>query len=81
MHFTIGEVVVDVVVDDDNFELPLSQFLPGLNLLRSPAGIASSISSTVMATGIARRAYSLKKQWPADRDITVLRQRVIEVAK
>jgi hypothetical protein len=24
MRFTIGEVVVDVVVDDDNFELPLS---------------------------------------------------------
>jgi Metallo-beta-lactamase superfamily len=32
MRFTIGEVVVDVVVDDDNFELPLSQFLPGLDL-------------------------------------------------
>ena len=31
MRFTIGEVVVDVVVDDDNFELPLSQFLPGLD--------------------------------------------------
>jgi glyoxylase-like metal-dependent hydrolase (beta-lactamase superfamily II) len=31
MRFTIGKVVVDVV-DDDNFELPLSQFLPGLDL-------------------------------------------------
>jgi glyoxylase-like metal-dependent hydrolase (beta-lactamase superfamily II) len=32
MRFTIGEVVVDVVVDDDDFELPLSQFLPVLDL-------------------------------------------------
>jgi Metallo-beta-lactamase superfamily len=32
MRFVIGESVVDVVVDDDEFELPLSQFLPGLDL-------------------------------------------------
>ena len=30
MRFLIGEVVVDVVVDDDDFELP--DFLPGLDL-------------------------------------------------
>jgi glyoxylase-like metal-dependent hydrolase (beta-lactamase superfamily II) len=32
MRFVIGEIVVDVVVDDDDFEVPLSQFLPGLDL-------------------------------------------------
>ena len=32
MHFTVGEIVVDVIVDDDDFELPLSQFLPGSHL-------------------------------------------------
>ena len=29
MRFAIGEAVVDIIVDDDNFGLPLSQFLPG----------------------------------------------------
>jgi glyoxylase-like metal-dependent hydrolase (beta-lactamase superfamily II) len=32
MRFRIGEIVVDVVVDDDDFELPLREFLPGLDL-------------------------------------------------
>jgi glyoxylase-like metal-dependent hydrolase (beta-lactamase superfamily II) len=32
MRFAIGGIVVDVVVDDDDFELPLSEFLPGLDL-------------------------------------------------
>ena len=32
MRFAIGEISVDVVVDDDDFELPLAQFLPGLDL-------------------------------------------------
>ena len=32
MHFAVGEIVVDVIVDDDDFELPLSQFLPGSRL-------------------------------------------------
>ena len=32
MHFTVGEVVVDIIVDDDDFQLPLSQFLPGSRL-------------------------------------------------
>jgi glyoxylase-like metal-dependent hydrolase (beta-lactamase superfamily II) len=31
MRFAIGEAVVDVVVDDDDFEVPLSDFLPGLD--------------------------------------------------
>ena len=30
-HFTIGEVRVDIIVDDDDFELSLSDFLPGTN--------------------------------------------------
>jgi glyoxylase-like metal-dependent hydrolase (beta-lactamase superfamily II) len=29
MRFTIGEVRVDVIIDDDDFELPLGHFLPG----------------------------------------------------
>src|SRR3954469_3199212 len=29
MRFAIGEVCVDIIIDDDNFELPLSEFLPG----------------------------------------------------
>ena len=29
MHFTVGKVHIDIIVDDDDFELPLSQFLPG----------------------------------------------------
>ena len=32
MRFLIGEVIVAVVVDDDDFELPLRDFLPGLDL-------------------------------------------------
>ena len=32
MQFEVGEVVVDIIVDDDDFELPLSQFLPGSRL-------------------------------------------------
>jgi glyoxylase-like metal-dependent hydrolase (beta-lactamase superfamily II) len=32
MRFVIGEIIVDVVVDDDDFELPLAEFLPGLDL-------------------------------------------------
>jgi glyoxylase-like metal-dependent hydrolase (beta-lactamase superfamily II) len=32
MRFVIGEIVVDVIVDDDDFELPLDRFLPGLDL-------------------------------------------------
>jgi glyoxylase-like metal-dependent hydrolase (beta-lactamase superfamily II) len=29
MRFAIGEATVDVIIDDDDFVLPLSQFLPG----------------------------------------------------
>jgi Metallo-beta-lactamase superfamily len=32
MRFVVGEVVVDVIVDDDDFHLPLCEFLPGLEL-------------------------------------------------
>ncbi|MGH6919858.1 MAG: MBL fold metallo-hydrolase [Geminicoccaceae bacterium] len=32
MRFVVGEIVVDVIVDDDGFELPLGEFLPGLDL-------------------------------------------------
>jgi glyoxylase-like metal-dependent hydrolase (beta-lactamase superfamily II) len=32
MRFAIGEIVVDAIVDDDDFELPLHEFLPGLDL-------------------------------------------------
>ena len=41
MRFGIGEIVVDVIVDDDDFELPLDQFLPGLDLpaLREHRGL------------------------------------------
>ena len=34
MRFTIGQAVVDVIVDDGDYELPLSGFLPGLDLER-----------------------------------------------
>ena len=34
MRFAIGDVVVDVIVDDDGFELPLRTFLPDLDLAR-----------------------------------------------
>jgi hypothetical protein len=33
MRFAIGEVRVDVIVDDDDFELPLGSFLPGATRL------------------------------------------------
>jgi glyoxylase-like metal-dependent hydrolase (beta-lactamase superfamily II) len=36
MRFAIGEAVVDVIVDDDDFQLPLAGFLPGLD----PDGLA-----------------------------------------
>jgi hypothetical protein len=29
MRFAIGEATVDIIVDDDNFVLPLPEFLPG----------------------------------------------------
>jgi glyoxylase-like metal-dependent hydrolase (beta-lactamase superfamily II) len=29
MRFAIGDAIVDIIIDDDNFALPLSQFLPG----------------------------------------------------
>jgi glyoxylase-like metal-dependent hydrolase (beta-lactamase superfamily II) len=29
MRFAIGDAIVDVIIDDDDFALPLSQFLPG----------------------------------------------------
>ena len=29
MRFSVGDVTVDIIVDDDDFELPLSTFLPG----------------------------------------------------
>ena len=29
MRFAIGDATVDIIVDDDNFVLPLSEFLPG----------------------------------------------------
>jgi glyoxylase-like metal-dependent hydrolase (beta-lactamase superfamily II) len=29
MRFAIGDAIVDVIIDDDEFALPLSQFLPG----------------------------------------------------
>jgi hypothetical protein len=32
MRFSIGEVIMDVIVGDDDFELPLRDFLPGLDL-------------------------------------------------
>src|SRR5215475_11402238 len=54
------------------------------NLASSAGGsrrIASSISSTVIAAGIARRPQSLKNQWLANRDVTVFRRPVIEVGK
>jgi hypothetical protein len=35
MRFAIGEAVVDVIVDDDDFELSLSDFLPGRNQMSS----------------------------------------------
>jgi glyoxylase-like metal-dependent hydrolase (beta-lactamase superfamily II) len=31
MRFAIGGLIVDVVVDDDDFQLPLEQFLPGID--------------------------------------------------
>jgi hypothetical protein len=31
MRFAIGAAVVDVIVDDDDYRLPLSGFLPGLD--------------------------------------------------
>src|SRR5215813_14456499 len=54
------------------------------NLANSAGGsrrIASSITSTVMAAGIARRPQSLKNQWLANRDVTIFRRQVIEVGK
>jgi hypothetical protein len=52
MRFAIGEIVIDVVVDDDDFELPLSEFLPELDLpaLSEHRGCSSRISSTLPAT-------------------------------
>jgi hypothetical protein len=32
MRFAVGEAVVDVIVDDDDYGLPLSSFLPGVDL-------------------------------------------------
>ncbi|MBV8651371.1 MAG: MBL fold metallo-hydrolase, partial [Alphaproteobacteria bacterium] len=29
MRFAIGEAIVDVIIDDDEFSIPLSRFLPG----------------------------------------------------
>jgi hypothetical protein len=29
MRFAIGDAIVEVIIDDDEFTLPLSQFLPG----------------------------------------------------
>src|SRR5690349_9772500 len=29
MRFAIGDAMVNVIIDDDNFALPLSRFLPG----------------------------------------------------
>jgi glyoxylase-like metal-dependent hydrolase (beta-lactamase superfamily II) len=37
MRFAIGDAVVDIIVDDDDLRLPLSQFLPGFD----PAVIAA----------------------------------------
>src|SRR5262245_4412747 len=34
MRLAVGEIMVDIVVDDDDFELPLSQFLPGSDARR-----------------------------------------------
>ena len=31
MRFSIGDAVVDIIVDDDDLRLPLSQFLPGFD--------------------------------------------------
>ena len=31
MRFAIGDAVVDVIVDDDDYRLPLSKFLPGVD--------------------------------------------------
>jgi glyoxylase-like metal-dependent hydrolase (beta-lactamase superfamily II) len=41
MRFAIGEAIVDVIIDDDDFTLPLSQFLPGRDpeLLAAHRGI------------------------------------------
>jgi glyoxylase-like metal-dependent hydrolase (beta-lactamase superfamily II) len=40
MRFAVGEAVVDVIVDDGNYELPLSDFLPGLD----PDGLARHLA-------------------------------------
>ena len=32
MRFAIGDAIIDVIIDDDEFALPLSQFLPGRDL-------------------------------------------------
>jgi hypothetical protein len=29
VRFAIGDAIVDITIDDDDFVLPLSQFLPG----------------------------------------------------
>jgi len=41
MRFAIGDATVDIIVDDDNFVLPLSEFLPGADpkLLDAHRGI------------------------------------------
>jgi hypothetical protein len=84
---TIGGYGFHIYDDGSLFLLtrPASNSANQARNLSSSAGgsrrIASSISSTVMATGIARRASSLKKQWPANRDLTVLRRWVIEVGR
>jgi hypothetical protein len=58
MRFAIGEIVVDVVIDDDDFELPLVEFLPGLDLA------ALGQNRNVFEPGIYRR----RPQCPEVRD-------------
>ena len=46
MRFAIGDATVDIIVDDDNFVLPLSEFLPGADpeLLETHLGTVSLTS-------------------------------------
>ena len=40
IHFFIGEIAVTVIVDDDDFPLPLREVLPGLDLaMEGPAAV------------------------------------------
>jgi glyoxylase-like metal-dependent hydrolase (beta-lactamase superfamily II) len=57
MRFAIGDATVDIIVDDDDFRLPLSEFLPGADpaLLERHRG-ALEPDFLDRATGLARFA-------------------------